>query len=244
MQGTIFAVLKDHLRSRGLTYADLAERMAISEPTVKRLFAAQDCKLSRLQEICVALGLSFDDVVEAARRPRDDVRQIPATAERELAERPTLFHLFLLMRDGLDQADAGRHLGLDGAGTFRAGMALERLGIAVVRKDGRIDVDAARAVRFRRDGPLARALLSINLRFVTATLMGTEAEDRALEVVSRRMHPQTAAKIVVELDALRERIGHLARRDQLTEPPERLATYKLTCAWGPANLADLLAERR
>jgi DNA-binding Xre family transcriptional regulator len=52
MRGDTFKILQGVLKARGMTYADLASRMEISEPTVKRIFAGHDCKLSRLLEIC------------------------------------------------------------------------------------------------------------------------------------------------------------------------------------------------
>ena len=57
----LFSTLKQVLKSQGLRYRDLAELMDTSEPTIKRLFKEQDCKLSRLMDICKAIGVNFTD---------------------------------------------------------------------------------------------------------------------------------------------------------------------------------------
>ncbi|EPX76464.1 hypothetical protein Salmuc_00350 [Salipiger mucosus DSM 16094] len=227
-----------------MSYADLAARMELSEPTVKRIFAAADCKLSRLTEICAALEIPLDDVLEAARHPRDDLRELTVGAERALADRPILFHLLLLLRDGLDQVAAASRLGLDEAGLFRAGFELDRLGVAELRSDGAIDVNSARAIRFRRDGPLNPLLRTINQRFLSDILARAEAPDTAFVVASRRMRRDTARRIRQELEDLRQRIGTLAKRDQLTAQDEELETYKLTCAWGQVDFSELLSQER
>ncbi len=63
MQAELFELLKSVLKARRMTYAGLAKRLGLSEPTIKRIFAERDCKLSRMNEICAALELTFDDMV-------------------------------------------------------------------------------------------------------------------------------------------------------------------------------------
>ena len=44
--------LKRMLKAKGLTYADVASAIALSEASVKRMFARGDFPLQRLEEIC------------------------------------------------------------------------------------------------------------------------------------------------------------------------------------------------
>ena len=44
--------LKRTLKAKGLTYADVAGAIALSEASVKRMFARGDFTLQRLEEIC------------------------------------------------------------------------------------------------------------------------------------------------------------------------------------------------
>src|SRR4051812_47447075 len=62
----IFEALKRALKIKKLTYKDLAKKVKISEPSVKRIFSTQDCTLDRLFEFCQALEVSLFDLIEAA----------------------------------------------------------------------------------------------------------------------------------------------------------------------------------
>jgi hypothetical protein len=60
-------VLRSHLRAAGVTYKMLAERIDMSESSVKRTVRPM-ASLSRLAQICKAAGVAMED--GAARRGR------------------------------------------------------------------------------------------------------------------------------------------------------------------------------
>ena len=56
---SIVSILKTALKERGITYADVASHLGVSEQTIKRLFTSQDGPVGRLVEICDFIGISF-----------------------------------------------------------------------------------------------------------------------------------------------------------------------------------------
>lgn len=62
----IIEVLKRTLKSRGITYRDLARRIGLSEASVKRIFSAETFTLERLETICMAMGMSMSEIVRMA----------------------------------------------------------------------------------------------------------------------------------------------------------------------------------
>ena len=44
----LFSLLKNQLRAQGITYKILAEKLELSEASIKRIFSQQDLNLSRL----------------------------------------------------------------------------------------------------------------------------------------------------------------------------------------------------
>ena len=44
----ITSALKIALKSRGISYRSLSDKLAVSEKTIKRIFSEQDCSLARL----------------------------------------------------------------------------------------------------------------------------------------------------------------------------------------------------
>jgi DNA-binding Xre family transcriptional regulator len=106
--------LKKVLKARRITYAQLAVGLAVSEPTVKRLFAQEQITLNRLEQICDFLGLEFADLANQIREGRMP-QQLSVNQEAALAEEPRLlaFLQYLLnewsvadMREKLDISDA------------------------------------------------------------------------------------------------------------------------------------------
>ncbi|WP_227285733.1 helix-turn-helix transcriptional regulator [Boseongicola sp. H5] len=231
MRGTMFEVLKQALRARQMTYGDLAARMSLSEPTIKRIFASGDAKMSRIMDICDALDLPFEDIVATAKRTI--VRPVQLTAEMEagLAQDPSLFFLFILLHDGMAEAPIREEFGLSRNALFILGRKLERLGLAEVHAEGRIRLTLAHPVKFRRNGPLHRTLRDLNLAFVRKVFDQRDGEQSGYLTQSRRISRQTARQVMADLRNLNQQLSEMARQDQLTVPAQDLQTYKLCVAW-------------
>ena len=59
--------IKRVLKIKGLTYKDLADKMELSEASVKRLFSKQTISLKRLEEICNIVNLDFYELAVMAK---------------------------------------------------------------------------------------------------------------------------------------------------------------------------------
>ncbi|GIT89939.1 transcriptional regulator [Jannaschia pagri] len=241
MSPDLFEVLKFTLKARRMTYASLAARLHLSEPTVKRIFAERDCKMSRLDEICAVLGLTLEDLVaEAARievQPTDLSRQV----EARLADDRPAFHLFLLLLDGMTADTVQAHYALSDTALFDIARRLETLGLVDVLPGGALRLRVQAPVRFRRDGPLHRGLMDLNMAFLRATFLRPDGPQSAFGTQTRQVSGATARHMVSRLRDLEAELSDLARRDQLTHAPDALHTYKLTTAWAPISFVDLLA---
>eukprot|EP00903_Cladosiphon_okamuranus_P002477 g2475.t1 len=240
MRGDTFKILQGVLKARGMTYADLAVRMEVSEPTVKRIFAGHDCKLSRLLEICDILEVPLADVLHRAERTAEETSLLPVSTEARLAADPSLFYLFILLREPIPQQDIEDRFQLTPEDMFRLGRALEALGLAEVHPGNRIRITWTAPVRFRPDGPLIPLLKEINTRFLGQVIEARGGNQGAFFTVSRRMLPDTGAFILREIESLKEAIAELARQDQMVSRDEDLTTFKLTGAFAPVSFPDIL----
>src|SRR4026208_200967 len=59
--------LKKSVRARGLTYAELARRLSLSEASVKRMFSRGTFTLARIEEVLAAVDLDLYDVARLSR---------------------------------------------------------------------------------------------------------------------------------------------------------------------------------
>ncbi|KJZ17925.1 helix-turn-helix domain-containing protein [Loktanella sp. S4079] len=240
MHADIFETLKTVLRARKLTYADLAERLGLSEPTIKRIFSERDCKLSRITEICAALDLSLDDVVAQSSRIEVVPVDLGDRIEALLADNRPAFHLFLLLRDGMTGETIKAHYQLDDSTFFKWARLLEVIGLVELMPYGRVRLLDERPIRFRRGGPLHQTLRKLNMEFVEQVFQTTDREDAGFLTLSRRVSETTARHIMGELRDLSRELTDLARKDQLTLPDEALQSFKLATAWAPVDFSQLL----
>ncbi len=75
--------LKSELRAAGVTYADLADALGMSESSVKRVFAKSDMPLSRIDEMLRVLKMDFAELARKVADAQPLSRQL--TAEQEAA---------------------------------------------------------------------------------------------------------------------------------------------------------------
>ncbi len=54
--------IKSHLKKRGITYAQLAKAVAVSESTLKRWFSSKNLSLKQLDQVCIAAGITLEEL--------------------------------------------------------------------------------------------------------------------------------------------------------------------------------------
>jgi len=77
--------LKRALRSKGVTYAQIAKELDLSEASVKRLFADNNMSLQRLERICRMIAWDFNDLATQAQHNRKKLDQLSSEQEQEIA---------------------------------------------------------------------------------------------------------------------------------------------------------------
>ena len=79
--GRFVEALKKCVRAHGLTYAQLARELGLSEPSVKRMFSRGTFTLRRIEEILALLELDLYEVARMSRSGRGIPRR-PAPCPR------------------------------------------------------------------------------------------------------------------------------------------------------------------
>jgi len=82
--------LKRVLKAQGLTYAMLAERIGMSEASVKRMFSDQSIRLERLEQICEALNMGLAELAAEAEQRRPALAELSEAQEQALVDDPLL----------------------------------------------------------------------------------------------------------------------------------------------------------
>ena len=82
--------LKRELKAQGITYAQVAGNLGLSESSIKRLFANSNLSLARLEQLCQLVGLEISDLVQKMGENRKKIDRLTVEQEREVAENPRL----------------------------------------------------------------------------------------------------------------------------------------------------------
>ncbi len=75
--------LKRVLREQGITYGDVAKRLKLSLPSVKRLFAERQFSVQRLDQVCELAGIEISDLVRRMQADKE-IHQLEWEQEQEL----------------------------------------------------------------------------------------------------------------------------------------------------------------
>jgi DNA-binding Xre family transcriptional regulator len=81
---SLFATLKKTLKANGLTYSDIANHLALSEASVKRLFSGQSMSLQRLEQICKMMSLEISDLIQLMNEQQPRLQHLTIEQEQEI----------------------------------------------------------------------------------------------------------------------------------------------------------------
>jgi DNA-binding Xre family transcriptional regulator len=82
--------LKSLLKSRGITYRELAQELDLSESAIKQMFSSGNMTLARLDKICDVLALDFSDLLQLSEASAQRLQSLSLEQETELISDPKL----------------------------------------------------------------------------------------------------------------------------------------------------------
>lgn len=150
----LLQAIRAQLRARGITYRELARRLGVSEPTVKRDLSRGDFSLSRLDRICEVLELSLADLTNPEPGDGGVLTRLSAEQEAALVSDPRLLLATYLVINDWKFAEIVATYRLDENQLVDLLLRLDALQIVDYRPPQRIRKLTARNFGWRRDGPV------------------------------------------------------------------------------------------
>jgi transcriptional regulator with XRE-family HTH domain len=150
---TLVSNLKARMRADGITYKQLAARIGLSEPTIKRDLSRGNFSLPRLDRICFALKISLEDLV-GQKTGSELITEFSADQETALVAHPKfLLVTYLVVNDWkfneiIETFQIGDNELIDIA------LKLEKLNIVEFEKPNKLRKLTARNFSWRKDGPV------------------------------------------------------------------------------------------
>jgi DNA-binding Xre family transcriptional regulator len=215
----LLSVLRAELRAAAITYKTLAERIGMSESSVKRMFGQNDMPLSRLAQICQATGIALEDVLRSAADARPQADALTLTQEKSLVgnARLLLVAICCLGHWSLDQIIETYHL--SEAECIGCMAELDRLGLIELKPLNRYSLRVSNAFRWLPDGPVQQFFRA---HVVDDYFSGRfDGPGEALMCLPARLTPASARELTEKIQQLAGELARLHRNDRRLAPGER-----------------------
>ncbi|MGG7605532.1 helix-turn-helix domain-containing protein [Massilia sp. BKSP1R2A-1] len=237
----VLDVLRAELRATGITYKGLAERIGVSESSVKRMFGQKDMALSRLAQICQVTGIAMEDVLRRAvdARPHADALTLPQETSLVANPRLLLMAICCLGHWSLEQVIETYRLTEAESITLLA--ELDRLGLIELKPLNRYSLRVSNAFRWLPDGPVQRFFREHVVADYFAG--GFNRPGEALMCLPARLSSASAQELGQKIAQLAGELARLHRNDRRL-PPEDREGYTLLLGFRSWEFAAFTALRR
>lgn len=209
----IIKTLKKLLKTKGLTYAQLAEKLDLSEASVKRVFSQQSFTLDRLDLICDILEIDYYDLVRISYEESGLCNRLTDSQEKALANDVRLLAMFFMVLDEWPFERMSKDMQFSEQESIILLAQLDRLGIIELQVNNRYRLKVDRNFEFNKDGPLMR---KYEQRVISEFFQGRfNKSDEKLCYEIRELSPASAQIIMRKLIRLNAEITELANLDAI-----------------------------
>jgi len=242
MSGTaaVTQALKTLLRQSGITYADAAQALDLSEASVKRLFAQQSFTLARVESLAQLAGAELTDLIRLADDQRDTLEQLPLEVEQELADTPLLLLSAICVLNRYRFSEILELYEIDEHHLQRLFVRLDRLNLIELLADNRYRMRLSRGFHWRPRGPIENYFVNSILRgFFDGQLIRDKHQFRfAWGTVTAN----TAQRFQERLRVLHQEFNEAADRDARLPIDERSGSGMMLAFrtdWEPTEFRSL-----
>jgi transcriptional regulator with XRE-family HTH domain len=149
--------LKKLQKAQGLTYADIAPRVGLSEASVKRLFSSGTFTLARLEAFCRVLDIDFFELARLAKGRPEAPREMSEKQEAALAADARLLAVFYLLLNDWTANDILEGYQLSAPELTRLLVRLDRLKLVDLMPGNVVRLKVPKLLRLHPGGPIQRA---------------------------------------------------------------------------------------
>lgn len=212
-------VLRNQLRGAGVTYKMLAERIDMSESSVKRMFGQQDMPLSRLAQICKAAGVAMEDVLRAAADATPQADTLTLTQEKSLLAQPHLLLMAICCLGHWSLEQVLETYKLTETECILLLAELDRLGLIELKPLNRYRLRVSNAFRWLPDGPVQQFFRQHVVADYFAGSFNGAGE--TLLCLPARLSLSSAQELVGRIQQLAGELARLHQSERKLAPHER-----------------------
>lgn len=242
---SVLTIIKQILKSRKISYAELARELGLSESGLKKNLRAKDLSLERLSAIAEALGLTAVDILNLSQEERIQEVTLTEKQERRLLENPLWLRVY--WRLAIENQTHAEILASERLGERELNSALrqlEKIDLLNVRDDGTVRLRHRGLYRWSEQGPLVREL---NRRWSQGLLersLGAKArgEPALHRLISMHLSDEQQEDFERGLHVLLDETLRKSRRERSRPGKGKARAYSLLVAALPITLIDVAKD--
>lgn len=235
----LLTTLKGELKTRGLTYRDVAVALKLSEASVKRLFSIGNMSLERLAELCSLIDMTLAELTQVATASAPRLGRLDEKLEAELVSDPKLLLVATCALNHWHLTDIVRHYRLDEAECLRCLLRLDRIRLIDLLPGNRIRINVTRDFDWLPSGPIAHYFANRGRdHFLSGTF---DSDDESLFFVHGMLTPEARRQFIAHLRKLRNQFASLHDESLHAAIGERHGTAMLLGLreWEPPDFVRL-----
>lgn len=211
--------LKQALKSHGITYAQVASALGLTEASVKRLFAEQGFSLQRLDQVCQLMDMEISDLVQLMQSRVPRLQQLTEAQEREIVSDTALLLVTVCVLNRWTLSDIQQVYNFTEPECVRKLAHLDRLRMIELLPGNRIKLRVAANFSWRDNGPIQRFFQSQIQKDFFSDEPAQAGE--SMSVLNGMLSPAAAAEFSRKLQRLAEEFADLNQRDAHLPVTER-----------------------
>ena len=213
-------VLKRELRSRVVTYAEVARKLNLSEASVKRMFSRREFTLKRLDQVCQLTHSDFSDLARTLNREERLIAQLTQEQEKEIASSIKLFLVAVCVLNHVAPEQIVEIYEISQAECIQLLVKLDRIGFIRLLPGNRIRLLVSRDFAWLPDGPIQRFFKQrAHGDFVRSRF---DHPDEYFVAVNGMLSSSSRATIVARLKRVAREFSELHNDDVRLPPSQRL----------------------
>ncbi len=155
----LIQTLKRQLKAQGITYRQVADALALSEASVKRLLASGQISLQRLESIADLAGLSLGELVQLAQHEPSKIQVLTIEQEHQIANDIVLMMVTISVLSGFTFDELVAHYALEKPVLIQKLAQLDRLRLLELLPNNRIRLRIAPTFHWQANGPIQQFFL-------------------------------------------------------------------------------------
>jgi hypothetical protein len=204
--------LKQQLRAHKVSYAQVAEALNLSEPSIKRCFAKCNFTLDRLEAICALIKLSLSDLARLCEEKPTPITRLTLAQEKELTNDERLLLVTFLVLNYWEIEEIHAYYHMECSEIESKLLRLDRLGMIALLPGNRVKLLTARHFSWHPNGPVRRYID----KHLTNDFFADPFEDKTTHkrFVGGLISPASLDKMHQHIDELTAKLDGYVRQDR------------------------------